>query len=184
MAQKTRLQITQLAETKFPTNNAKQITATDLRDFQADVNDSFFNLIDDAAEDVKFSDAGFSATNVKDAILEVKNFAGDRPLFYADVYLALDETGWSGTLSATNYTGLSVSAVEVGAANGSNGNVRITFTFPDTNANFGTLVRKNAGLYSVTATTAIMDVGLNASVSPYRVTFYPEYVAADYVVND
>jgi len=56
----------------FPTNNAKLISAARLRTHQETIKDSQFNLIDDDAFDINFANGDFLATNLGDAILEVK----------------------------------------------------------------------------------------------------------------
>lgn len=177
MAQKTRAGLVQESETTFPTNNAKQIIASNHRTFNLNQTDSVFNLLDDTAEDIPFSDPSFTATNTKAAILEVGS-GSKRPLFYARLSITEDGFNWAATLSDTNYAGLTV------VASGLFGNNAIVaFSFPDTNSAFGSLIRREFGMNSITATSAELTLSPRADII-YTVIFYPEYVATDYVVND
>lgn len=76
MAKVGRSTITAQNILKFPTNNAKLISAKNLRDFEEIINESKFNLVDDDAYSINFSNPDFSATNIGDALFEAKTAAG------------------------------------------------------------------------------------------------------------
>ena len=72
MAAKSRAEIASDIISEFPTNGNQEITAERLSDFETTVKDSNFNLIDDDAYDVSFSNADFASSNVGDALVEAK----------------------------------------------------------------------------------------------------------------
>ena len=135
MAKRTRAEITAFNNSSFPDNSSKQITEEVLRNFEEAINESFFNLLDDDASDIKVDDVSFTADNVLDALKEVRDNLS-RPLFYVDVnynsssnIVSLVGTNWAG-VSVTNYSGI-------------NSNAGFKITFPNTVTEFGAQVRSD-----------------------------------------
>jgi hypothetical protein len=100
MAQKGRIDISVDINNSFPTNNIKAITATILRAFEETMKDSHFNLIDDDAYDIFFSDAGLVSTNIGDALVEVNGNVSS-VLINGGVYIGDLEGPPSGNITVT-----------------------------------------------------------------------------------
>ena len=110
MAQKTRVQLNQSSNIKFPDNNSKQITAERVRNYNSEEVESNYNLLDDTLSNIRVDDPSFTATNGLDALKEVRD-GSDRPLFYIDLEFSYGVSGTryaDVTISGTNYTGTSI----------------------------------------------------------------------------